>query len=60
MKESWREGDNDDADTWEPWALNDVMTYCTSRLYVEYYDKNQQANIMIVKKTEKDDDDASK
>ena len=25
VKESWREGDNDDADTWEPWALNDVL-----------------------------------
>ena len=25
VKDRWREGDNDDADTWEPWALNDVL-----------------------------------
>ena len=54
VKDSWREGDTDDDDTWEPWALNGILY----EQIVEYYEKNPQVNIRIVRKTEEDDDDA--
>ncbi len=40
VKESWREGDADDDDTWEPWALNDDLY----QQIAEYYKKNPEAN----------------
>jgi hypothetical protein len=50
VKETWREGDADDDDTWEPWALNDDLY----QQIAEYYEKNPQANIQIVRLTQDD------
>ena len=45
LKESWCEGDTEDADTWEPWALNADLF----EQIVDYYEQNPQTHMQIVR-----------
>ena len=44
VKDSWHEGDDNDADTWEQWALKDDLY----QQIAEYYEQKPQLNICLL------------